>query len=439
MNKIQCYYYKTNNDKGTAYRCLYGGNYEVVEVANLNFKTHQIYRMNDKYEATDDDLFTFRDDFINYNNELKKPYFKNKENKVFKVDMFNFKSTSDAILNTVLMNSDQNRINSIPDIDCREFTLIENMSSCGLMTFDQAYAEIPFEGYGYDYSKYYFYMMKKIRIPTSAPVYYVIGEDDLNFEKLDFGFYRVRVNCTNKSFLKVFRFNKTNHYSHNTLKLLYKFKDKYNITFELQPADKKRYNYNMVHYEETVELKTLMKEWFKLIETLLATCSGSNWLVKTLISQAWGTLSKYKKHYVNKDDANAYDWGHLRKINTTEKYEYYNHTFEDGKYQMIQAKKAYAYGGIARIKPILSEFASGYIFNMLSTNDLAKDLVRCHTDGIVFNRPVNFKALKLDLTPIPEAKSSGMLKFYDVNNYVHVCFDCNAEYKYCKKNPHRCC
>jgi hypothetical protein len=194
----------------------------------------------------------------------------------------------------------------------------------------------------------------------------------------------------------------------------------------------------MVHYEKTVELKTLMKGWFNVMDVLLKECSKFNWLVKSLMSQAWGTLSQYKKYYVTKEESKDYDWDHLKSINFTDKYEYYAHSFENGKFTIIEAKKAFKYGGLARIKPFLTEFASGFVFNMLSSNDLAKDVCRVHTDGVCFRRPVNFQALKLDYFPIPEDKTTGTLKFYNLNSYVHVCPECEVEYSFDKKNPHTC-
>lgn len=434
--KSVCYYYKTvNNNNQSVFRCLYDGRYDIVEVKSLDIRNCRNFRMNDKYEATDDDLMQFRDDFLAYNEELKKPFFKNKDKTVFKVDILNFNSTNDAVLNNLLMNSNQDRINLIPGIKRSEFVMLENVLSCGLMTLDKTYLEKPFESYGYDFSKYYYNMMRKIRIPESAPVYYVMEE--LDYEKLDFGFYRVKVHCTNADFGKVFNFNKNHHYSHNILKLLYKHREKYDISFTLLAPDAD-YFYNMVHYEKTVELKTLLAGWFKIMDTLLKTCSKSNWLVKTLISQAWGTLCKYAKVYVTSENSKNYDWEHLKDINATEKYDYYVHSYENGVFKMIKGSRAFAHEGLARIKPFLTEFARGFVFNMLSEHDLARDVVRIHTDGICFKRPVDFKALKLDYFPIPEAKSTGTLKFYNLNSYVHVCKDCEEEYSYCKNCNHVC-
>lgn len=105
---------------------------------------------------------------------------------------------------------------------------------------------------------------------------------------------------------------------------------------------------------------------------------------------------------------------------------------------MIKANKAYQYGGIARIKHFLTEFSRGFVFSMLSTHDLAQFVVRIHTDGICFNRPINFPALKLDYFPVPEQKTTGTIKFMNLNCYHHVCEECNEEFSFDKCNPHEC-
>jgi hypothetical protein len=156
------------------------------------------------------------------------------------------------------------------------------------------------------------------------------------------------------------------------------------------------------------------------------------------MSQAWGTLSRYRKFSVSKEDAREYDWEHLSEINFTEKYKYYAHTYDNGTFSMIEANNAYTHGGLARIKHFLTEYSRGYVFNMLSTHKLAKDVVRIHTDGICFKKPIDFPALKLDYYPVPEDKSTGTIKFYNLNCYYHICGECEVEYQFIKKMPHRC-
>jgi hypothetical protein len=243
--------------------------------------------------------------------------------------------------------------------------------------------------------------------------------------------------CSNKLFWNIFNFCNTHHYTHNTLKLLYKFKDKYDITFKLLKPDEK-FNYNFVWYEHTVELKKVFKGWFKIMDQLLKTCSKDNYLVKTYISQAWGNLSKFNKTYETADTIENCDWDHLDNIDSTNRYDMYCYEHSNGIYTMIPSKKAFKNGGISRIKMFLTEFSRGYIFNMISSNDLAGNVLRIQTDSISFNQPVDFPSMGLDYFPIPEGKSTGHLKFYNVNSYFHVCPTCNFEYKHSKHYSHEC-
>ncbi len=437
MKEIVFYYASKTNETlncTTLYHCLINDSNEVVVRDTLNFKTQKLYRANERYQATHDDLIKFRDDLHKHNNEIKQYFFKRKDKTVFKIDVFNHNSTNAAVVNTVLLNSEQKKINSIPKVDFKELVVLENCLSCGLMSVDKTKLEMPLDVHSYDFAKYYLHMMQKIRIPMCAPKYFDL--DAINFDSLDVGYYRVKIHCSSKAFMNVFKFNSKHHYNHNTLKILHKFRDKYGITFELLKPDTE-FDYNLVWYEDTVELKVLMKGWFAIIEKLLKNCSKSNWLLKTYISQAWGNLSKYKKHYVSKDDSAQYDWDHLANI-TCNKYDYYANSFENDMYAFIDADDPFAYGGLGRIKPFLTEFSRNYIFNLISEHDLETFVVRIQTDSISFTKPVDFKALGLTYIPILEAKSTGRLVFYNVNSYVHVCSNCGCEYKYNASESHKC-
>jgi hypothetical protein len=436
------YYPVTNKKREHRYRCIthefgvMGLTDHVKEVPALNVSNHRNFMMNEKFEKTDEDLIKYCNAFIAYNEELKKPFFKKKNGTCFKIDMMNYHSLSDAILNICLMNSDQKRINQLPKIDRNEFKLFQNCKTHGMMVLKDSYKNTTAEVYGYDYSKFYYQIMRKIRIPECEPEYYANYDEELDYDKLKFGLYRVKIHSENKTFLKLFNFNKTHHYSHNTLKILNKFKEKYGITFELLPPDDE-YFYSMAVYEKTVELKTLFKEWFAIMDKLLATCGKKNFLIKMLISQIWGHLSQYKKTYVKTDDVGSYNWGNMFELNESN-YKYYSLELEYGVHTMIKPEDAYQHGGIARIKPFLTEYARMYVFNMISTNNLGKHVVRVHTDGIIFDKPINFDHFKMDYRPIPEKKTTGILKFYTLNCYVHVCLDCDEEYKYDKNNTHKC-
>lgn len=426
------YYYHDKSDN--TYHCLGNSSNKVVIRDEVHFKTQKLFPMNERYEATDSDLIRFRDDLHKHNNEIKQFFFKRKDKTVFKIDVFNHNSLNQAVLNTVLLNSDQKRINAIPHVNKRELVMQEQCLSCGLMSVDKEKLNKPIDVFSYDCPKFYLHTMRQIRIPSSAPQYFVI--DEINFDKLDVGYYRVKIECSNKLFWNVFKFNPKHHYNHNTLKTLHKFKDRYGITFSLLPPSKE-YNYNMVWYENTLELKVILKDWFAIVDKLLKVCDSKNWLLKTYISQAWGNLSKYKKIYVPGDDSEEYNFDHLSNI-SNKRYKYYSLSFENDIYTMISADAPLAHGGLGRLKPFLTEYSQNYMFNIISEHNLESYVVRIQTDSISFTKPVDFSALGLKYVPIPEEKSTGRLIFHNVNTYFHVCTQCNCKYKYEKNKVHIC-
>ena len=50
--------------------------------------------------------------------------------------------------------------------------------------------------------------------------------NNLDFDNLDFGIYRVKIEYTNKDFTNIFNFSSENHYTSSTLYYLNKIKDK---------------------------------------------------------------------------------------------------------------------------------------------------------------------------------------------------------------------
>ena len=198
------------------------------------------------------------------------------------------------------------------------------------------------------------------------------------------------------------------------------------------------YDYNFIEYKETVELKVLFKRYFKIMDELLKKCSKKNFLLKSYCAQAWGALSKYRKIYVDEEDLEEYDWGHMTDIQKGKQYEYYSYKSNNGVHTLVKEDNAYRYGGLGRIKTFLSEYSRNYMLTMLTENNLEPYVMRIQTDGICFSKPIDFPSMGLNYYPIPEKKTTGKIKFYNINYYTHCCDKCNAEYKYDKHNEHKC-
>ena len=430
--KLNFYYSSLNAEGESVYKCLIDKSSTIKTLNSLDYRNTRNYRMGASYTECDTDLFKFRNDLKRMNEDiLSKSYFSKISKTWFGVNVFNYNTLNESVLNTVLINCDQKKLKDVPKIQFKEFCLFENCLSAGLMTIDRDIIEKPMKCYGYDYSKFYYNIMKKIQVPICAPAFQTITA--INFKKLGFGMYRCKVLCNNKDFMNCFNFNKTHHYTHNTIKTLYLHRELYDISFELLEPNTE-YNYNVVQYAKTIELKVLLSEWFSIMDDLIKRCSG--WLSKSYVSQAWGNICKFKKIRIGQEsDLEEYDWDHLSNITYNNKYEHYKFRFENGKHIILNSDNAYNHV-LARMKPFLTEYARLYIFNFISDYGLASDVIRIQTDGIVFKTKYDFS--EITYAPIAEDKTTGNIKFYNLNSYFHVCKRCKAEYKFYKGMTHEC-
>ena len=437
------YYYKITTDEGIAYKYLIN---DVIIESPTFLLNYKYFAMNDKYTSMDSELYRFRDDLHSLNNEIKQHLIYNPLHKThFKIDLFLYNSINSASYKNLLMNIDQSKLKEIDTINFREFAMMEKCKCSGLMTFNKKLQGETFKCYTYDFKKFYYEMLKRISIPCERPKYTILSTIDFN--KLGFGIYRCMISCSNKRFFQIFNFNKDNHYTHTTLRILNKYKDMYGITFTLLPPDDE-YNYNFCDYgTKTISLKIWWKHFFNIFDKLLSKCS-SNWLLKSYVSMLWGTLCKYSLTIIPKNEIQEYDWDHLTNIKYNEKCEYYLKNCEQNNSSMIDSDNAYTYPHFARIKIFLPEYCRMYMFEMISELNLSKYVIRCQTDSVTFSKPIDFENITKNnrfnnYYPIIENKSSCMhdnefITFYNMNNYKHYCDKCEQEFKYDKNNCHAC-
>lgn len=161
-------------------------------------------------------------------------------------------------------------------------------------------------------------------------------------------------------------------------------------------------------------------------------------LVKKLNSRLWGTLIQFNRTFVNKKDIPDYDYLHPANVSETRKPEYICIDIKAGsrKVVLIKADNPYKEGGLARIKVYLLSAIRFYITKMLIDCDLLDNVIRICTDGIVLNKEYDFTTSKYKFFPIPEDKTTGKIKFYHINKYVHICPTCKCEYNF--KTKHEC-
>ena len=151
------------------------------------------------------------------------------------------------------------------------------------------------------------------------------------------------------------------------------------------------------------------------------------------MSSLWGTLTSFKKEYIV--DVENYD---ITYLDDTEDSEYKILKIKDDKYHIVLSSNAYNHG-LARIKPFLTSFARLYIMKFIHKTETENNVIRIHTDGIVYNKPLKFEQNEdLDYYPKPENKTTGYMVYKNAVYGFHICKRCKCEIPYKKFICHNC-
>jgi hypothetical protein len=242
------------------------------------------YEAQQDYEADLEGLKKYKTDFIKYAQEIEKEInytkYYNHDSAVY----FVFKRFSTRALNNIPFDN----------IIYKEFMFLENCFNGALMTFDKKYKGIKTKCYGVDFSAYYPTLLAKsdFKFPTQQGKRKKIKK--LNFDKLEYGIYKVKITCENLEFQKIFAFNKKNLYTHYCLLFAYENKDTYNINIELIIND----DYNCIYWNENqlINSSDIFFNWFEYLNKLKQKYP-ENKLVKKLMSSLWGYIIKFKREF----------------------------------------------------------------------------------------------------------------------------------------------
>ena len=167
--------------------------------------------------------------------------------------------------------------------------------------------------------------------------------------------------------------------------------------------------------------------------------------MKNLSTKLWGYLTQYKRTFIDEDDIEDYDYAPYHVFSEHKHFEHMcikvnSPTHEtNSKYELVKVDDAYKNGGIARLKTFLIASVKLYMTRIILDNKLNLNVIRLCTDGIVLNKEFDFSVNKnYSYVPIPESKTTGLIKWYHVSNYSHCCAKCGAEWKYDKIKIHKC-
>lgn len=385
------------------------------------------------YEKTLDELKQFKADYNTWCEEIHSKHcftIKNKrgQEKKFRIQMENYKSIQHATYQLFKNFCPIKDIKStLEPMEATEYLIHQQCLRSGLITMNNDYRETTQQIYGYDFSSEYPNFLCNLVFPRKTGTKIILKE--INWDKIQYGIYRVHIQCVNKEFMKLFNFSKNNHYTNRQLKDLYKLKDTYSIQFELLEPDDD-YSYNAYVYEsDFIDGEEMFKEWLDNMTKVKTKCDKSNQLIKMLITSLWGLLCETKKIRIDATDEHALEEYDLED-------EYYYKERVNNEHVIIKLDDIHTYGGFGRMKVFLTTNCRQFMMNYIIKNKCVDNVVRIHTDGIMLNKKWYFsEKLNKHVVPQPENKSTGMIKIYNPMRYFHVC-QCGFEYKYKDKKEH---
>ena len=263
---------------------------------------------NEMYPYTIEGLFKFRKDFIDWTNQLSEPLKftigRKQIQETIKIDYTRYFTHNDAVRLIFFEHFIGTRTSHGKDILDQVFqyepiTIVEerwfkNSNNGGLIYYDKSKSGDTIQSYGYDYKNFYLYHLSHF---TKAPV--KSGKEifltDLPNEKyMPFGFYKVKISCTDENFFKLFNLSKNDVYTNYSLDTALKYEKLGLFGVKVELIIDENPNAYIYNKEDIKPMSSLFSFYYDtLIE--LQNKYPKNLLIKHLKSSLWGQLSKYNK------------------------------------------------------------------------------------------------------------------------------------------------
>jgi hypothetical protein len=407
---------------------------------------YNYFEVSKDYEATEEGLKQYKNDFIiqvdNFKKYLKKIYINyeydtkyNHNDAVFK--FYNYIQAREL---------KKIKLDPIYHIELYYFENCYNGAIISL--FDNISEDI--YSYGYDYSSYYPNLLNSGLLYLPMKQGKLTSIKKLDLDNLKYGIYRVRLTITQSGFIdKFFKFNKTNFYTHYDILVFKRIKEIYEsekqvINIELLDINKEN-NCIIWNDDELINTKDIFGKWFITLEEVKKKLKD-NMIVKRCFSSLWGSISQFNRTYIDENDIDDVDVSRLTTPETTEYKLLDIKTYNDNNKE-LGYKKVYVCcknddpykSRLCRLKPFLLSLSRCNIINLILENkEIEKTIIRIHTDNITLSQKFDFKKAGYDYYPIPEEKTTGKIEWKSSNNYRHKCEKCNCIYKYDKNLVHQC-
>lgn len=402
-------YFKQPDNKYRVYN-PYHKTYSTMTYNEL-IKLSRKYEMFKGYEPSDSGLLTYYNDFKTWNDELYKYYKKTKGNLTF----YNFYYTNEyAVMETFNKYTKHLRfgkytLDNLDDINGIEALYFEACNNGGLTYASPG----TYNCYGYDFISFYPSVLGSSEFNLKLPLNGGREVKLKSLTKLNYGIYKVIIECDNEDFKKQFSFSKSNTYTHYSLAYAMKHQREYNIKIQLIND----VEYNAYIYDESnlIDSTAIFGQWYNELMAFKRE-HPSNKLIKHLLSSLWGSLCKRKKIYVKEDELENYDWG-----TTKQNRKYICTDFSTEKdneyYTLIDRDNQYEYN--LRLKPFMLSYARNVMAEIIYNNNPSK-VVRVFCDSIMYCEDVQPKSNSM----IREDKSTGMFHIKNAITLTRLCPVC---------------
>ena len=398
---------------------------EISVVDNVGYEIYdRRFKMSKKYAETEEGIKQYLNDFIILCKEMR-------DRKMFHIDYKKYYCDNTAVVRVFIENTRKKILDMFDDIDLKEMIWINGCYNGGL-TF---VAPGIYNCFGYDYKMFYPTILGSrehnmvFRFPTKRGKQYKVKK--LNFNKpLRFGYYKCMITSEHPDRKKLFAFSSKNIYTNYSIEFAHNHLTEYGFKVELIVDDKTEGYYNAYLYDDDciIESHKVFNEWFYKLKSMREDLP-KNPLVKFLASSLSGQLMAYNLQLIRKneitDEMDARLCAFHDNMNT-KKYDkaifdivYDDFDPDNDTYKIIDLHKPMKYN-VGRFKAFLMAFARN-ITASTAMIDLP-NVVRIHTDGLVFTKPQDFSKFDVGCKSFifPEDKTTGHINFKALNTYNNI-------------------
>lgn len=394
------------------------------------YKLERKYELMQGFDATHKGLNKFSEKFRECIAELTGHKIQLTKHEYFKIDvLYNYKLKQ--ITKYVLEKILGDKLTNHETISLIEQNYSDDCFNAGIMFLDDNFKDQFTKCHTHDYNFHYPKCMSsdKLMIPTKQGKEYKLKELPDKW-KLETGYYRVKITCNDKNFMKVFAFSKKNTYVDKSIFWAMMLKEEYpEFKINIELNQELEYNCYLYNKKDCVTGSYLFKKWFDVMSELKESFP-KNGIVKFIGSSAHGYIMQRK--LLRKTDEQVVEENLDIGISENHRYyvvdkKFYDDTYTNMKYVLIDREHPTTYN--IRLKSFLSAHVRNKTARLCTgtlhfgkerhknvKHDL-NDVVRVCVDSVTFRK--DMKHLDDYVEVKKETKSTGKIWFKHVNAYYN--------------------